>query len=125
MRGRSRYLAIVLALVAAMLSPRGSEGRSAASEQNNSMWGTLVIEGEGTGGWLPNVRLTLRVYSVRHAVDLTMTVENLTRASFERLPPDEYLLEVSGEGYPSAQLEVAVNSGQIVGVTVEVNHGSP
>lgn len=125
MRGLRPYLVIVLALVAAMLSPPGSKGQSAANEQNNSVCGTLVIVGKGTGGWLPNVGLTLRVHSVRHAVDLTMTVENLTRASFEKLPPDEYLLEVSAEGYPPAQLEVAVDSRQSVGVTVEVNHGSP
>jgi len=34
MRGPRRYLLIVLALVASMLSPRGSKGQTAASEQN-------------------------------------------------------------------------------------------
>ncbi len=125
MPGLSRTLAIVLALLSVMVSPRGSVGQSATTEQDNATWGTLVIVGEGTGGWLPNSQLTLRLHSVQHPLEQAMTVENLTRASFEKLPPDEYVLEVSGEGYAATQLELAVESGQSVGVTVEVNPGRP
>ncbi len=115
----------MLALFAAIVNARGQENQSTTTEQNNSTRGTLEIVGEGTGGWLPNVRLRLRVRAVKSAVDLSMTVENLTLSSFANLPPGEYVLEVSGEGYPTAQLKVGVKDGQRVGVTVEVKHGAP
>jgi hypothetical protein len=125
MAGLSRTLTIKLALIAAMVCPCGSEGQSTPSEQTNSQTGKLVVTGEGTGGWLPNVRLTLRVHSLKHSVDVTVTVENLTQANFDELVPDEYVLNVSGEGYPPAQLNVVVNIGQSAGVVVEVIHGPP
>ncbi len=84
-----------------------------------------MIFGEGTGGWLPNVRLRLRLHAMKHDVDLTMTIENLTQASFDKLPADQYVLEVSGEGYAPAQLETEVTGGENEEVTVEVDHGAP
>jgi hypothetical protein len=122
-----RIVRIALAVMTALAGPWQSESQSqsAATDQNNSALGRVVIFGEGTGGWLPNVRLMLRLHAMKQDVDLTMTVENLTQASFEKLPADQYVLEVVGEGYAPAQMELALNGGENEEVTVEVDHGAP
>jgi len=120
-----RSLAIALALLAVLNNPGATSARQSLSfQQRSSETGTIVVDGREMGSPLFLVPVVVHVQSVARQVNLGVTVDNISVASFSDLLAAEYLIEISASGYQSAEIEVPVKGGQVVKVLAEVTGGA-
>ena len=126
MREPGRTIAIELAVLALLACPEEiSAFRSTSAGQNSSAKGTILVDGKGARDQLRGVPVVIRVQSSAQQVNLAVVVESISNASFNDLPPGEYLIQVTASSYQPAQMNVILPFGQTVKISVEVAPGSP
>lgn len=125
MRKIDRSPAITLALLAVLLAPEAGRARqSPNSEQKSMETGTIVVDGKEIGSPLFLVPVVIHLLSVAHQVNLAVTVDNISAASFNDLPAGQYLVEISASGYQPAEIDVLLMGGQVVRILAEVTGGA-
>jgi hypothetical protein len=124
MRKAGRYAATELALLTLLIC-LGKAARPANGQQNGAEGGAIVVHGGGMRERLPNVPVTVRVRCLERQINLAITVESVSQASFSDLPFCEYVVQITAEGYQGSQLKVSVSSGQTVSISAEVDDNSP
>jgi hypothetical protein len=125
MRNLGRFPAIELALLVVLIGPEAGSARQASTPaQNGLQTGTIVVLGNDGGLQLVHAPVSIRVHSEAIRVDLNVTVGNLTVASFDDLPAEQYLVEIAVSGFEPAQIIVPVQSEQVAKVSVEVIPGA-
>ncbi len=93
MREPGRTIAIELAVLALLACPEEiSALRSTSPGQNGSGRGTILVDGKGARDQLRGVPVVIRVQSSADQVNLAVVVESISNASFNDLPPGEYLM---------------------------------
>src|SRR5271169_1729781 len=107
MRKIDLYLAIAVAFLAVLLAPgAGGARQSPSSGQRSVETGTIVVDGKEMGSPFFLVPVVIHLLSIAHQVNLAVTVDNISLASFNELPAGEYLVEISASGYQPAELDV-------------------
>jgi hypothetical protein len=124
MRKAGRYAATELALLTLLICP-GKTVRAANREQNGAEGGAIVVDGGGMRERLPKVPVMVRVRCPERQVNLAITVESVSQASFSDLPSGEYIVQITAEGYQGSQLKVSVSSGHTVSISADVDDNSP
>jgi hypothetical protein len=126
MRNIRRRLGVELVLVAALIAPEAKSASQAVSrEQSLGETGTILVDRNQSSGQFLHVPLMIHVHSVERQLNLAVTVESLSLASFNDLPAGEYLIQISASGFQTAQESVRVTGGQIVTITVDMAAGEP
>jgi hypothetical protein len=118
-----RYAATELALLTLLIC-LGKAARTANGQQNGAEGGAIVVDGGGMRERLPNVPVTVRVRCPERQINLAITVESVSQASFSDLPSGEYVVQITAEGYQGSQLKVSVSSGETVNISADVDENS-
>jgi hypothetical protein len=124
MRKAGRYAATELVLLTLLIC-LGKAARTGNGQQNGAEGGAIVVDGGGMRERLPNVPVTVRVRCPERQINLAITVESVSQASFSDLPSGEYVVQITAEGYQGSQLNVSVSSGQTVSISADVDDHSP
>jgi hypothetical protein len=117
MRRVGRFFATHLTLFALLAWPAANVCAS-DGQQSVMEGGAIVVDGKRMQEQLVNVPLVIRVRCAARQINLAVTVEGVSLASFSDLSPDEYVIEVTAAGYRPAQLNIAVRAGQTANVAV-------
>jgi hypothetical protein len=124
MRKAGRFVASKLVILAVLACPVaklcGSNGEQKAPDA-----GVIVVDGKEKRDQAVNVPVVIRVRCATRQVNLAVTVESGSLASFSELPPGEYEIEVTAGAYQAAKLVVAAGAGQTVSVSAGVTHDEP
>jgi hypothetical protein len=122
MREVCRCLAIWLTLLSEVLVCFGGSNLRYAVDSNqiNSTRGSIVVRGTVANGLPLSVPVTIRVHSLTHPISLTMSVTNLSKASFDELPSGNYVIQVTSNDVQSTEMSVSVADGETLQVYVEV-----
>jgi hypothetical protein len=124
MRKAGRYAATALTLLTLLIC-LGKAARTGNGQQNGAEGGAIVVDGGAMRERPPNVPVMVRVLCPERQINLAITVESVSQASFSDLPSGEYVVQITAEGYQGSQLKVSVSSGQTVSISADVDDNSP
>jgi hypothetical protein len=123
-RRQSPALALAFLAVFACAPHSVTSSDPQAGQNNGGDAGTIVIDARDARGQFLGVPAVIRIIGAEQHVNLGVTVESISTATFSDLPRGDYVIQVTVRNREPAETRLAL-AGQTVTVSVEMTEGSP